>query len=126
MSRRRLIALLACALVTPARVDSTTFATDGKLIVAGIVLATAAVAVTATVLILHHKPQSKITGCVKSEGGALNITDEKDKRTYTLAGDTIDVKPRDRMTLQGKTKDMGKGLTFETRKVAADLGACPI
>ena len=54
----------------------------------------------------------------------MNLTDEKDKRPYTLSGDTAAIKPGDRMTLVGKQRtDKDAVSTFEVQQVR-DLGAC--
>ena len=55
------------------------------------------------------------------------MTDEKDKRIYTLSGNTAGLKLGDRMTLQGKKmkqKGAGKTLVWETKTVRKDFGAC--
>ena len=121
--RGLLIAALSAALATPARADQ--LQTDATEIVIGIVVVSAAVAVLVTVLILRHKPKkSAITGCVNSGANGMSVTDEKDKRNYALSGNTVGVKPGDRMTLQGKPKNPGKTLVLEVQKVTQDFGAC--
>ncbi len=118
-----LIAVLSVALATPARAGQ--LQTDADEIVIGIVAVSAGIAVLVTVLILRHKPQKKeITGCVNSAASGMSVTDEKDKRDYALSGNTLGVKPGDRMTLQGKPKNPGKTLVFEIQKVSTDFGAC--
>jgi hypothetical protein len=55
----------------------------------------------------------------------MSVTDEKDKRSYALSGDTADVKPGDRTTLQGKKtkpKDAGKPLLWETKTISKGFG----
>ena len=57
----------------------------------------------------------------------MRVTDEKDKRSYALSGDTTDVKAGDRVTLQGKrikAKDAGKAVAWETKAISKDFGAC--
>jgi hypothetical protein len=56
----------------------------------------------------------------------MTLIDEKDKQIYTLSGDTTDIKPGDRMKLQGKKvkpKDP-ETLVWEAKKVTNDYGAC--
>jgi len=97
----------------------------GDEIVIGIVVASVAIGVLVTVLILHYKSRKRvITGCVHSEVNGLSLTDEKDKRSYAVSGNTAGVKPGDRMTLEGKPRHTGKTLVFESRRVISDLGAC--
>jgi len=128
-----LIAVLSVALAAPIRADkprligtnSGAFEPVSKGAVIGIVVAVAAVAVLAVVLIVHHKSHKEtITGCVASGANGMSVTDEKDKRSYALSGNTAGVKPGDRMTLEGKRKDAGNALVFRAKNVAGDFGAC--
>ena len=119
-----LIVALGVVLTTPARADK--LQTEGEEIVIGIVAVSAAL-VVGTVLIIHYSKKRTITGCVSSVEAAMTVTDEKDKQTYTLSGDTTGVKPGDRMRLQGKKiKPRGpdKRLIWETRQVNRDFGLC--
>ena len=82
---------------------------------------------TAYVVIHESSKKRSITGCVTPEENGMNVTDEKDKRSYALSGDTADIKPGDRMTLQGKKikpKDAGKPLLWETKTISRDFGVC--
>jgi hypothetical protein len=57
----------------------------------------------------------------------MSVTDEKDKRSYALSGNTGDIKPGDRVTLQGKKikpKDPGKPVVWETKTLSKDFGSC--
>jgi len=118
-----LIVVLSVALAAPARAES--IQTAGRQIEVGIVAVSVVVGVLVAFLIVHytHK-KSAITGCVTSGANGLSLIDEKDKRTYTLSGDPVGVKPGDRMTLEGKRKHTGKTLVFEARSVTKDFGAC--
>jgi hypothetical protein len=123
LSRGFLIAVLAAALVTPSRAETLNAARDQ--IVIGIVVVSAAVAVLATVLILHQKhKRSTITGCVRSSANGMNLTDEKDQRIYALSGDPVGVKTGDRMTFQGKREKTNNTLVFDAQSVTKDFGAC--
>lgn len=100
---------------------------SGGAIVAAIVGVVAALAVVTYVVIHESSKKRTITGCVSSGENAMSLTDEKDKRSYALTGNTADVKPGDRVTLQGKRikpKDAGKPLLWETKKISKDLGVC--
>jgi hypothetical protein len=115
-----LIAVLCVALARPARAETLDAARDQ--IVIGIVAVGAGIGVLVTLLVLHAKHQKRtITGCV---GNGMSVMDEKDKRTYALAGDTAGVKPGNRMALEGKPKETSKTLVLEVHKITADLGAC--
>jgi len=118
------IVALSVVLVTPARADK--LQTEGEEIVIGIV-AVAAALVVATVLIIHYSKKRTITGCVSSGENAMTLTDEKDKQTYALSGNTAGIKPGDRMRLQGKKvkpKDPDKTPVWEIREVKRDFGLC--
>ena len=135
-----LIAVLSLGLAAPAPANQvrvalhphllapnsgSSFQKTGEEIVIGIVVVAVAIGVLVTVLIVHHKSQKRpITGCVHPVAAGMSVTDEKDKRSYALSGDTTGVKPGDRMTLEGKVKHTGTTLVFETRKVIRDFGAC--
>ena len=123
IGRVALVAILCFMLATPARAGN--YQTAGEEILIGIVVVTAAVAVLVTLLILHHRDHgSEITGCVSSGTNGMTLTDEIDKRTYTLSGDTSAVKTGDRVTLEGKRKTKGDTFIFQAQKVNRDFGAC--
>jgi hypothetical protein len=87
----------------------------------------AAVAIVAYLVIHESSKKRSITGCVVSSENGRSVTDEKDKRSYALSGNTGDIKPGDRMTLQGKKtkpKDAGKPVFWETKTISKDLGVC--
>lgn len=95
---------------------------DGAIvgIIAGLVVGTIVV-----VYLLTRK--QTITGCVTSNGNGMTITDEKDKRIYTLEGGAAGVTPGDRVKLQGKKiKPQAPDTTYrwQTEKVNQDFGAC--
>ncbi len=118
-----LIASLTVALVAPARAES--LATAEKQLIAGIVVVSAAIAVTVTLLIVHHKRQSSVTGCVIAGANGMSLADERDQRMYALSGNTAAVKAGNRVMLQGKRQKQGNGtFIFEAQRVSQDLGAC--
>jgi hypothetical protein len=122
--RTVLIVALTLVLITPARADK--FQTVGDEIVIGIV-AVGAGLVVATILIIHYSKKRTITGCVNSGENGLMVTDEKDKQTYTLSGDTAGIKPGERMKLRGKKvkpKNHGKTIVWEVSEVKRDFGVC--
>jgi hypothetical protein len=70
-----------------------------------------------------HKPT--IIGCVQSIGGKSSLVDEKDKRTYALTGDHLDLKAGQRMKLKGKKiKTRDSDSTFLVKRVDHDYGVC--
>lgn len=123
--RAVLIVVISVALATPAKADNLSNA--GRNIVIGIVAVTAAIAVVATVVIIHYSKKQTITGCVKPTENGMTITDEKDQRIYTLSGNTGGVMPGERMQLRGqKLKSMGPDKTpiWDARAVIKDFGVC--
>jgi len=123
-SRVVLITFLSVGLATSARAETLNAARDQ--IVTGIVVVSAGVAVGVTLLILHQKHKhSTITGCVRAGANGMDVTDERDKRIYALAGDPVGAKPGERMKLEGKRHtESGKNPAFEARSVIKDYGAC--
>ena len=118
------IIALSTVLVAPARADKVQ--TDGEEIVIGIVAVAAALVVT-TVLVIHYSKKRAITGCVSSVENGMALTDEKDHQIYSLSGDTVGIKPGDRMKLQGKKikpKGPDKTLVWETKQSNKDFGLC--
>jgi len=77
-------------------------------------------------VVIHESSKKRsITGCVTPAENGMSVTDENDKRSYALSGDTADIKPGDRMALQGKKikpKDAGKPLVWETKTISKDFG----
>jgi hypothetical protein len=127
--RAVLVLILAAALTKPARADQ--FATDARLIVTGIVVVSAAVAVTVTLLIVKHK--SAVTGCVKQGPKGMTVTDEDDKQVYAIFGSPkmfespTGVKAGERVKLWGKKKKLSDGaVALMVQRTSKDLGACPI
>ncbi len=119
------IVVISLALPAPARANSLDNA--GRNIVIGIVAVTAALAVVITVVIMHESKKDKIiTGCVKSAESGMTITDEKDEKVYTLSGNTVGVRPGDRMKLKGKKAKSKRdpALVWVANSVIQDMGVC--
>jgi hypothetical protein len=120
-----LIVVLTLVLAAPARADK--LQTIGRNIEIGIVAVASALVVVVTVVIIHYSKKRTITGCVNSGGNGMTITDEKDRQTYGLSGNTVGVTTGDRMKLKGKKlkpKDLDKTLIWEAKEVSKDLGVC--
>jgi hypothetical protein len=95
--------------------------------IAGVIVGVVAGVAVLAIVAIHYSKKRTITGCVNSEANGMTVTDEKDKQSYLLSGDTTNVKPGDRMRLQGnkvKPKGSDKTLAWDTRKVANDFGVC--
>jgi hypothetical protein len=119
-----LIVVLSLVLAEPA--EASGYPSAGA-IVGGIAAVAAAVVIIAVVVI--HKSTSKrtITGCVSTGGNGLSIVDDKDKKSYSIAGNTTGIQPGERVTLQGKkikTQDNGKALVWKTKQITQDYGVC--
>jgi len=121
-----LIAALTFALSIPVEAqNSGKIVSNGTIagVIVGVVVGVAVVAIIA----IHYSKKRTITGCVNPGAGGMTVTDERDKQIYALSGDTTNIKPGDRMRLQGKkTKSKGpdKALVWEERKVTKDFGVC--
>jgi hypothetical protein len=119
-----LIVVLSTVLAKPA--EARGYPSAGA-IVGGIAAVAAAVVIVAVVIIHKSTAKRTITGCVNSGENGMRVTDEKDKQSYALSGNTTGIKPGDRMTLQGKKikmKDAAKTLVWETKKISKDFGVC--
>lgn len=123
-----LIVALTVALPTSAEAQTG----SGKIVsngtIVGVILGVVAAVVVVAYVVIHESSKKRtITGCVTSGENGMRVTDEKDKRSYALSGNTADIKPGDRMTLQGKkikAKDVGKPVVWETKTISKDFGVC--
>ncbi len=72
---------------------------------------------------LHNR--GVVTGCVRQTDDGLSLVDEKKNKSYSLAGNSVALKPGDRVELKGK-KSSGKSGNemFEATKVVKNLGSC--
>jgi len=120
-----LIVALCMILAIPTQADQ--LSDDARNAVIGIVAVSVALVVIIVVVVHESKKKRTVTGCVTSGANRMSVTDEKDKRIYALSGNTADIKPGDRVTLQGK-KSTPKGanapLAWEVNKETKDFGAC--
>jgi hypothetical protein len=119
-----LIGALCAAISTKAEADQLQKTADTVLALA--IVGTAAL-VTVVVVVIHNSNQKRtITGCVNTAQKGMTVTDEKDKKVYTLSGDTTGVKPGERMTLHLKKIKAKEGdtLMWETKKITKDFGVC--
>jgi hypothetical protein len=121
-----LIVALSFVLCIPVEAQSSGKIVSNGTIVGVVVGVVAGVAVIA-ILAVHYSKKRTITGCVNSGATGMTVTDEKDKQIYALSGDTANIKPGDRMTLQGKkarSKRSDKTLVWDATKVTKDFGVC--
>jgi hypothetical protein len=94
--------------------------------VVGIIVGVAAAITVVGILIYHesHKHPS-ITGCVASGADGLTLQNEKDKKVYTLSGDSAALRVGERFTLTGKkNKDSSGKPSFQVEKLTKDYGLC--
>jgi hypothetical protein len=122
-----LIAALCLVLAIPAQAQPNSLNNMARNIVIGIVAVSVAVVVIAVVVVRESRKKRTVTGCVTSGANGMSVTDEKDKRIYSLSGNTADIKLGDRVTLQGKKakpKDANAPLTWEVNKETRDFGVC--
>ncbi len=121
---------LGFVLCIPAKAQST----NGKPIggvttgeVVGVIVGVAAAVAVITVVVIHESSKKRtITGCVEAAQHGMTLKDEKDKRSYSLSGDTMGIQPGERLTLQGKKIRLNGSNLFgwETIKVINDFGVC--
>jgi hypothetical protein len=122
--RIALVCILSLALATEAHADSLQKAADTFIVLA--VVGVAAIVVVAVVVVQHASSNRTVTGCVNPGQNGLTLTDEKNKRSYILIGDTTGVKSDERMKLQlkkVKTKNRPNAI-WALSKVAKDFGVC--
>jgi len=117
---------MSCILCMPAEAQN-----SGKIVsngtIAGAIVAVVAGGVVIAIVAIHYSKKRTIMGCVNSGPNGLTISDEKDKQTYVLSGDTTGVQPGSRMKLQGKkvkSISPNKPLEWETKPVAKNFGVC--
>jgi len=119
-----LIVVLIVGLAMPARAANV----EKVLIVIAATTAAAAIAVVVSVASVQHRHKKiVITGCVVSGEKRMTVTDEEDRNIYALSGNTTEIKPGDRLRVQGKkVKPHGpdKTLVWETNGVINDFGVC--
>ena len=119
-----LIVALTLGVAKPARAVNP----EGVLIIVAATAAAAAIATFVVVTIVQHKHKKiVITGCVFSGEKGMTVTDEEDKKTYVLSGETSGVTVGDRMKLEGKgvkAKSPEKRRVWETKQVIKDFGVC--
>jgi hypothetical protein len=124
LGRAVLVVALCAELAMPARADLKSQVNND--IVAGVVVA-AAIVVVAAIVIVHYSKKRTVTGCVSAGPNGMTVTDEKDRQTYALSGNTVGITPGDRMRLHGKkikSKGPNKTLVWEAGSVARDFGIC--
>ena len=91
-------------------------------IIAGIA---AAIVVVGVVVYRSAHKQTSLTGCVNSDQNGLSLTNAKDKKTYTLAGNSADLKPGQQVTIKGKKqKDSTGKLSFQVQQLTKNYGVC--
>ena len=111
-----LIIALTFALCIPVEAQN-----SGKIVsngtIAGVIVGVVAGVAVVAVVAIHYSKKRTITGCVNSGANGMTVTDEKDKQIYALSGDTTNIKPGDRMRLQGKkAKSKGPDKTLYGRQ----------
>jgi hypothetical protein len=129
-----LILVLSFALCLPAEAQSRNIIAPGSNIggvtkgeVVGAVVGAVAVVAVVVFVAIHYSKKRSVTGCVNSTQNGMTIADEKDNQVYKIVGNTLGVKPGDRMKLHGKkAKSNGpdKTLAWETESVTKDFGVC--
>ena len=87
--------------------------------------AAAALGVTGYLIYRGAHKHAAIQGCVVSDENGLSLRNDKDKKTYFLAGDSAGLRPGQHVALNGKkTKDSSGKFIFQVQKLRTDLGEC--
>lgn len=90
------------------------------------VLIGAVVGVGVGVYFLVRSPHN-VTGCVSTDGGNLQLTEDKSTNRYLLGGDSSALQAGERVRVNGKPgKDSQKRRTFFVHKVSRKLGSCTV
>jgi hypothetical protein len=124
LGRAALVVVLCTALAVPARADLKSRVDND--IVAGVVVA-AVIVVVAVIVIVHYSKKRTVTGCISAGPNGMTVTDDNDRQTYTLSGNTVGITPGDRMKLHGKkikSKGRDNPLVWDAGSVAKDFGVC--
>jgi hypothetical protein len=80
--------------------------------------------VTSLILYLALRKPT-VVGCVHPADGSSSLTDEKDKRSYVLVGDPLNLKAGERVKLKGKKiRNKDGSFRFRVKKVDKNYGAC--
>ena len=100
-----------------------TYSSGGYKSSTGIAIGAGAAAGVAIAYLALHK--TSVVGCVESSTDGVKLMNEKDRKTYSLAPGSEDLKPGQRVELKGKkTKESSGKLSFQVQKLAKDYGAC--
>lgn len=125
------VLIIAVSLALWVPVEAQNSQNSGKIVsngtIAGVIVGVVAAVAVIVIVAIHYSKKRTITGCVNSGANGMTVTDEKDKQIYALSGDTTNIKPGDRVKLQGKkAKSNGpdKMLIWKARKVTKDFGVC--
>lgn len=126
-----LVLVLVClslgAVTKPAQSQYDIGPTQGQAI--GILVAIAAIGagIGVGIYFLARRPPS-ITGCAAAGPGGMTLQDENDHQTFTLGGDTADLKSGDRLRVIGKKKKKNAtgDRTFVVSKLKRDFGPCKL
>lgn len=95
-------------------------------VIAIIAGAAAVLGVTGYLIYRGTHKHALIQGCVTSDQNGLSLRNDKDKKTYFLAGDSAALRSGQHVALSGKkTKDPSGKLIFQVQKLKKDLGECP-
>ena len=89
-----------------------------------------AVVVGTVVLIEVHHSHHTVKGCVFSDQNGLQVQTQGDVKTYTLAGETANIKVGDLVRFHGtrlkKVKGSAGNQTFTVEKISRDYGPCKL
>ena len=127
-SLRRLLILLflstLCLTTTKTASAGIAGASNGK--TAGVLIALVGAGVLIGVGVYFAvRHAHSLKGCASSGPGGMQLLNEGDKQTYSLAGDVDEIKAGNRVRVSGnKKKSTGNSRQFVATKLSKDYGPC--
>lgn len=124
----RISVVLFCTLLfaAPVRVQAQKIVSNGEIV--GAIVGIAAAGAVIGVGMYYLLRNSSITGCTVSIQNDIELRDEGDQQTYTLLGDTTNIKAGEHIRLKGnkRGKDGPAGRKFLVGKLVKNYGPCQI
>jgi hypothetical protein len=108
----------------PVRVKAQKIVSNGEIVGAVVGIAAAGAVIGVGTYYLVRK--ASITGCAVSNQNDIELRNEGDQQTYTLLGDTTDIKAGERIRVRGKKKkkESSAGRKFLVEKLVKNYGPC--
>jgi hypothetical protein len=124
--RNEITTLLICTLLLLSpRPAKASIPTSGQVVLIFVGVAAIGAAIGVGIYFAVRRPPS-IAGCTFSSANGLSLQNEGDQQTYTLIGDTANIKTGERIKISGKKKKHNAAGTrdFLVEKLTKDYGPC--